>query len=244
MKSFETLPIIECKILERRGDFVRTEFDVRVRARLRAELDARVAALYGLTAHEYARILSTFPLLDQDQPRLPGDSFVRMTNKGEKIVPRGFITRDLALLAFFELTDQAPPADIVAFFAEAGADIERNTGPIRDLRVRVEEATRRGAVAYIPTQHKGWRADQTTFLPPDLPTELVEDWKGNIDRFIVENPQINGGEPTLEGTRITARMIYDLLTKGWTFAQIIESYPHLTLPQVAAALRWGDLGDS
>jgi hypothetical protein len=51
-----------------------------------------------------------------------------------------------------------PPADIVAFFAEAGVDIAgatdravAETGPIRDLRERVAMARELGAVAYVPT---------------------------------------------------------------------------------------------
>jgi len=36
------------------------------RARLRAELDALVAHLYGLTEDEFAYILTTFPLVAQD----------------------------------------------------------------------------------------------------------------------------------------------------------------------------------
>jgi len=121
------------------------------RAPLRAEIDALVADLYGLTEEEFALILSTFPLLDRDQPPLPGDCFVGETKRGEKREPRSFITRDKALLALFDLRGREPPTDIVAFFASAGVDISRNTGPIRDLRQRVAEAERRGAVAYIPS---------------------------------------------------------------------------------------------
>ena len=197
--------------------------------------------MYGLSAHEYARILSTFPLLDQDQSPLPGDVFIRITNKGEKVEPRGFITRDLALLTFFELTEQEPPDDIVAFFAEAGVDIERQIGPIRDLRERVEEATRRGAVAYIPSTGKGWSPQMSLYLPPDLPADLTENWEAARSEWIVTDPQINGGEPTLNGTRIATKMIYDLLNRGWTFSQVLDSYPHLSVQQVAVALRWGQL---
>jgi hypothetical protein len=57
-----------------------------------------------------------------------------------------FITRGLALLELFKLRVKTPPADIVAFFAEAGADISRITGPVRYLA----ESLRLGAVAYVP----------------------------------------------------------------------------------------------
>lgn len=215
--------------------------DPRQRAVLRAEIDALVAQIYGLTGYEYARILATFPLLDQDQPPLPGDAFIRMTNKGEKIVPRGFITRDLALLTFFELIGQAPPHDIVVFFADAGVNIERQTGPIRDLSERVAEATRRGAVAYIPSTGSGWNPKESPYVPKDLPEVLIRDWAGNLASYVIEDPQINGGEPSLKGTRITTSLISDLLNKGWTFKQVLDSYPHLTFQQVAIALRWGQL---
>lgn len=197
--------------------------------------------MYGLTSLEFARILSTFTLLDQNQPPLPGDQFIRITNRGEKAEPRGFITRDLALLSFFELLGQDPPTDIVSFFADAGIDIDRQTGNIRDLRERVNEARRRGAVAYIPSTGKGWSAKDSPYLPADLPQSLLTDWDTNFRDWIVEDHQINSGEPTLRSTRIAASLIYDLLNRGWTFNQVLESYPHLTPEQVAAAYRWGQL---
>jgi hypothetical protein len=116
--------------------------DPRERARLRAEIDALVADLYGLSAEDFAYILTTFPLLDRDQPALPGE-------------PKSFITRDLALLALFKLRGERPPADIVDFFAAAEADIRAITGPLRDLEGRVVEATRLGAIAYIPSGRGG-----------------------------------------------------------------------------------------
>jgi uncharacterized protein (DUF433 family) len=211
--------------------------NIRERAELRAKIDARVAQLYGLTAHEYARILTTFPLLDQEQPPLPGDIFIRVTNKGEKVIPRSYVTRDLALLTYCELMHESPPTNIVAFFAEAGVDIDRQTGPIRDLRERIEEATRRGAVAYIPSTRKSW-SPEGPFLPPDLPLEVARNGHKEYHKWIVENPGILGGEPTLAGTRIAVRLVADLLDKGWTFRQIVESYPHLSNEQIAVAWRW------
>lgn len=127
--------------------------DPRNRAELRARIDALVAELYGISLAEYALILSTFPLLDRDQPALEGDVFIRMTKKGEKVTPRSFITRDKALLTYFDLKGETPPDDIVSFFRDAGVDISRQTGPIRNLRERVRMAEEElGAVAYVPTK--------------------------------------------------------------------------------------------
>ena len=145
---------------------------------LRALIDAVMAEFLELTPYEYAYILSTFPLLDRDQPPLPQDYRIRPTNKGIKWRRISFITRDLALLTYFDylagrLDVQPdpgriarvcpdgvpdPPTDIVDFFAEAGVDIGGRTeyavsatGPFRDLRERVAQARELGAVAYVPT---------------------------------------------------------------------------------------------
>lgn len=108
------------------------------RAQLRGEIEALVADLYGLSASDFAYILTTFPLLDRDMPALAGE-------------PKSTITRDLALLALHRLRRQPPPPDIVPFFAAAGANISDITGPIRALAARVHEACKLGAVAYIPS---------------------------------------------------------------------------------------------
>lgn len=116
--------------------------DVQQRAQLRAQIDAIVADLYGISEHDYAYILNTFPLLDRDQPPLPGEE-------------RSFISRDQALLALFNRRGKTPPVDIGPFFAEAGVDIRQRTGPIRDLAERVRIAIQEvGAVAYQPTQRE------------------------------------------------------------------------------------------
>ncbi len=137
-----------------------------------------IAELFELIPAEFAYILSTFPLLDRHQPPRPQDYRLRPTNKGIDRRMQGFITRDLGLLTYFDYLagrldvkpDPArgsricpngvaePPTDIVAFFAEAGVDIGgvtdravAETGPIRNLRVRVRLAREFGAVAYVPT---------------------------------------------------------------------------------------------
>ncbi len=130
--------------------------DLRERARLRARIDALVADLYGLSVEDYAYILSTFFLLDRSQPTLPGDRFIRPRRGGRvQDEPRSYVTRDLALLTYCEHKGVDPPNNIVEFFARAGVAIERTTGPVRDLRERVERAMALGSVAYIPTPPRG-----------------------------------------------------------------------------------------
>jgi len=133
-----------------------------------------VSKMMGISPTDLAAILSQFPLLDRDQPWLPRDGFIAYDKKGKpKFKPRSFVTRDKALLAYFELLGQKPPEDIVAFFALAGVDIDGQfvlagrppadafnppifaTGPIRNLEERVRLAERElGAVAYVPTIRK------------------------------------------------------------------------------------------
>jgi uncharacterized protein (DUF433 family) len=195
-----------------------------------------LAELYGLSVQEFAYILTTFPLLDRDHPPLPGDLIIRWGAKGRaKPEPRSYITRDLALLIFMRRKGATPPKDLVGFYREeVEIDLEAEQspfrlGPIRDLEVRVEEATRRGAIAYVPSRAR--RFDPAgPYRPPDLPA--------NWEDVIVGDPQICGGAPTLKGTRIEVALVASLLDQGRTFAEILASYPHLTPAQVATALEW------
>jgi hypothetical protein len=138
--------------------------DLDERARLRAEIDVIVAGLYDLSPAEFAYILTTFPLLDRDQPPLPGDFFVRWNKQGKpKLEPRSYITRDTALLAYFHHRGIVPPDDLAIWYRDEVAvnmiDDEScpfRMGPIRNLKERVAEAHRRGAIAYIPSKAKKW----------------------------------------------------------------------------------------
>ena len=138
--------------------------DLRERARLRAEIDAIVAGLYDLTPAEFGYILTTFPLLDRDQPPLPDDLFVRWNKQGKaKSEPRSYVTRDTALLAYFRHRGIAPPNDFAVWYRDEVAvnmiDDEfcpYRMGPIRNLEQRVAEAHRRGAIAYVPSKAKKW----------------------------------------------------------------------------------------
>ena len=53
---------------------------------------------------------------------------------------------------------------------------------------------------------------------------------------IVSNPEILVGKPVIKGTRISVELILGWLANGWTFEQVLESYPHITRDDMQAAL--------
>ena len=53
---------------------------------------------------------------------------------------------------------------------------------------------------------------------------------------IVSNPEILAGKPVIKGTRISVELILGWLANGWTCAQVLESYPHITRDDIQPAL--------
>ena len=46
--------------------------------------------------------------------------------------------------------------------------------------------------------------------------------------YIHTNPNILSGRPVVKGTRLAVEFLLGLYGAGWTEAQILENYPHLT----------------
>jgi uncharacterized protein (DUF433 family) len=211
--------------------------DLRERAVLRAEIDVIVARLYQLAPAEFAYMLTTFALLDRDQPSLPGDGFIRWNKQGRpKEEPRSYVTRDMALLAYFRHLNQAPPVDLAAWYREeVGVNMiddptcPYRTGPIRALEARVAEHQRRGAIAYVPSKAKKWDPNGP-YQPPDLPS----DWR----TWIIQDRDIRGGALTLKGTRLSVDEVKRQLVAK-TFEEIRNSFPQLTDAHIAVALATG-----
>jgi len=55
-------------------------------------------------------------------------------------------------------------------------------------------------------------------------------------RQIVRDPHINGGEPTLRGTRVTVRTVLASLAEGAWIDDILADFPTLTEAQVRAVV--------
>ena len=57
------------------------------------------------------------------------------------------------------------------------------------------------------------------------------------DRIVVDS-KILTGKPVVRGTRIAVELVVDLLAAGWSHAQILSSYPHLTEDDIRAYLSY------
>lgn len=58
------------------------------------------------------------------------------------------------------------------------------------------------------------------------------DWHEHI----VSDPETLVGKPRIKGTRISVELIIGWLANGWSFEQILESYPNITREDILAAL--------
>ena len=53
---------------------------------------------------------------------------------------------------------------------------------------------------------------------------------------IISNPEILGGKPIIDGTRISVELILDRLASGMSEKEILKDYPHLNPNQIQAAV--------
>ena len=56
--------------------------------------------------------------------------------------------------------------------------------------------------------------------------------------MIIRDPKVMLGKPVIKGTRITVELIIRKIADGFTIADILEAYPHLTETQVRAAIEF------
>jgi uncharacterized protein (DUF433 family) len=58
----------------------------------------------------------------------------------------------------------------------------------------------------------------------------------SYDGQITRDPQVNGGEPTLRGTRVTVRTVLASLAEGAWIDEILADFPTLSEVQVRAVI--------
>ncbi|HEV2811107.1 MAG TPA: N-6 DNA methylase [Acidimicrobiales bacterium] len=135
-------------------------------AERRAVLDAEVAVAYGLSAPQFCAVLSTFPNVDRSQPMLPGEA-------------KCFVTRDIALKAFCDLTG-SESLDVAKLLREIGAGLPDPDPGYRDLSVRIGAYRDLGAVPYRPTP-RGGRVPTDPSLVEDVVATLSDDAQSGED---------------------------------------------------------------
>lgn len=54
----------------------------------------------------------------------------------------------------------------------------------------------------------------------------------NMNKLIISNPKILGGESVIKGTRIPISLIFDLLKDGYSSEAIHSLYPHLSTGKI------------
>lgn len=62
------------------------------------------------------------------------------------------------------------------------------------------------------------------------------DMKHRWAQRITTDPEILAGKPIIAGTRISVELILDCLASGWSVAEVVEAYPHISPEDVSAAL--------
>lgn len=70
-------------------------------------------------------------------------------------------------------------------------------------------------------------------------------WRQRVGRrclymeLIEMDPEVCGGKPILKGTRITVKLILEVLANGWTIEDIMEEY-ELTREQIIHAIKYAE----
>ena len=57
-------------------------------------------------------------------------------------------------------------------------------------------------------------------------------------KIITRNPEVMLGKPIIKGTRIAVELIIRKLASGYSFEQLLDSYPHLTKDQLYAVFEY------
>lgn len=55
---------------------------------------------------------------------------------------------------------------------------------------------------------------------------------------IAVDSEVLTGKPVIKGTRIAVELVLELLGRGWTQAQILDQYDHLTPQDVQACMAY------
>ena len=55
---------------------------------------------------------------------------------------------------------------------------------------------------------------------------------------IILDPAVVAGKPIIAGTRMPVEFVLDLLAQGWSEADVLENYPHITREDIIACIAY------
>ena len=60
----------------------------------------------------------------------------------------------------------------------------------------------------------------------------------NWQEYIISDPKVLIGKPTIKGTRISVELILELFSLDWTESQILDSYPSISKESLRAVFAY------
>lgn len=60
----------------------------------------------------------------------------------------------------------------------------------------------------------------------------------NWTDYIISNPDVLLGKPTIKGTRLSVEHLIGLFAQGWSQKQILDNYPRLTQASIQAVFEY------
>lgn len=60
----------------------------------------------------------------------------------------------------------------------------------------------------------------------------------SLQHLVISDPEVVGGEPCFEGTRVPLETVVDNLAGGHGVDRILKNYPTLRLEHIEAVLKW------
>ena len=64
---------------------------------------------------------------------------------------------------------------------------------------------------------------------------MADDWR----QYIVSDPEVIGGKPAFQGTRLSVELVLDFMAAGWERSDLYQAYPFLTAEMLNAADQLG-----
>jgi uncharacterized protein (DUF433 family) len=59
-----------------------------------------------------------------------------------------------------------------------------------------------------------------------------------MNERIIVNPDVLGGKPVIQGTRMSVEFVVGLLAQGWSMEDVVKEYDHITREDVQACLAY------